>query len=632
MGGSVAVRDVAGMDAPEAVREVESARWEAVEGSLRLVCAESGPAYEAVPTGGVDAGVRTEDPHARLGLDGRDNLTVLPAPDVSPNADGPLDENGPLENDVPAETGVLPDPYADVLPDSDALDDLSDEIVTLAAHIHAGTHQLLVLIARFDRGRGWEVGGHRSCAHWLAFRTGIALGAAREKVRAAHAMEQLPRVSASMARGELSFSKVRALTRVATAENETELLEFARSTTTEGLERLVRGWKKLSRLDEQELEGERHRSRCFSVFPDDDGMYVVRGRLDPEVGALLMRAIEAAGDALFVKEHRETAALRTALGMDEPPKLRTTPKQRRADAVGLLAERALAVGFGGAGGGESGVDGDGAGTPDGEAADVGGDGDAGRGRAGEDGRSHHDEAGRGEADDARPRKTATAPPPLSGTRAERYQVVLFVDPETLAASGEPGRSELEDGTHVAAETSRRLACDTAVITLVQRKHGRLQGKDDAAQGKDGAVRARGGLAQGRDNAILDVGRKSRTIPPAIRRALEARDRGCRFPGLRIALHRRPSREALGRRGRDPARKPRASVPPPSPRGARGGLPGGTRPRRAAQLFHTTGDAAAGGAAGGSDRGGSRGGADPQEPPPGAPACLRHGRRPLREGG
>ena len=181
----------------------------------------------------------------------------------------------------------------------DALQDLGDEIATLAAHVHAATHRLLTLILEFDRRQGWELEGHRSCAHWLAFRTGVDLGAAREKVRGARALERLPLVSEAMARGELSFAKVRSLTRVADAENESELLAFARTSTAAQLERLVRGYRRGSRHDEVEQERMRHESRTLSVFPDDDGMYVIRGRVDPEVGALLMRAIEAASDALF---------------------------------------------------------------------------------------------------------------------------------------------------------------------------------------------------------------------------------------------------------------------------------------------------------------------------------------------
>ncbi|MHB1194908.1 MAG: DUF222 domain-containing protein, partial [Longimicrobiales bacterium] len=97
--------------------------------------------------------------------------------------------------------------------EDDALEELADEIATLSAHIHAATHRLLVLLAEFDRRGGWKQAGHRSCAHWLAWRIGTDLGAAREKVRAARALDALPLTSAAMARGELSFAKVRALTR-----------------------------------------------------------------------------------------------------------------------------------------------------------------------------------------------------------------------------------------------------------------------------------------------------------------------------------------------------------------------------------------------------------------------------------
>jgi hypothetical protein len=311
--------------------------------------------------------------------------------------------------------------------DVDHIESLADAIVTLFAHVHAATYRLLVMIAEFDDLHGWEREGHKDCARWLAFRTGIELHAAREKVRAARALAGLPAISASMSRGELSFSKVRALTRVATPETEAELLELSRGATASQTERLVRGWKLGSRIDEDERERLRHDSRTFSVFVDEEGMYVVQGRLTPEVGAALMRAVEAASDALSDEGRNQDAA------------------HLRADAVGLLAERALAAGF-----------------------------------AGEDA-------------------------PVSGTRAERYQVVLHVDPETLTTSGGLGRSELEDGTRVTAETSQRVACDASVVEL----------------------------RQGKDGSVLDVGRKTRTISPALRRALEARDRGCRFPGCEL---------------------------------------------------------------------------------------------------
>ncbi|MGB5528300.1 MAG: DUF222 domain-containing protein, partial [Gemmatimonadota bacterium] len=183
---------------------------------------------------------------------------------------------------------ALPAPKSEPLSETDRLEALEEEIVFLAAHIHAADHRFLTLVAEYDRLRGWEVAGHRSCAHWLAFRTGYSLGAARERVRAARALADLPVTSAAMSRGELSFCAVRALTRVATPENETDLLDLARGATTAQLERMVRGFKLGSRKDEADREKERFESRSFSIFPDEEGMYEVKGKLTPEIGALLM--------------------------------------------------------------------------------------------------------------------------------------------------------------------------------------------------------------------------------------------------------------------------------------------------------------------------------------------------------
>src|SRR5690606_15916196 len=97
-----------------------------------------------------------------------------------------------------------------------ALERMGEEIAALAAHLSAATYELLRRLAEFDRLEGWAAGpGFRSCAHGLSGRTGIAPGAAREKVRVARALAELPQVSAAMRRGELSYAKVRALTRVA---------------------------------------------------------------------------------------------------------------------------------------------------------------------------------------------------------------------------------------------------------------------------------------------------------------------------------------------------------------------------------------------------------------------------------
>ena len=172
--------------------------------------------------------------------------------------------------------------------DADRRDELGDEIARLAAHLHAGTARYLALVAEFDRRRGWEASGHTSCARWLAYRTGHDLRTCREHVRVARALEALDAVRGSMARGRLSFSQARALTRVATPETEDDLLALAEGVSTAKLERLVRAWRRGSRRDEAARERARHRARRLSVFPDDDlGMYVVRGLLTPEAGAAL---------------------------------------------------------------------------------------------------------------------------------------------------------------------------------------------------------------------------------------------------------------------------------------------------------------------------------------------------------
>ena len=368
--------------------------------------------------------------------------------------------------------------------ESDARVERMDRVAVLFGEITAATREFLRALAESDRHRDWEEEDFGSCAEWLAWRIGITRGTANEKVRAAGALEDLPLISEAMSKGELSFSKVRAITRVATPDNESELLEFARAGSAAKLERLVRGWKTLSRFDEQEAERIRHRTRCFSVFPDEDGMYVVRGRLDPEVGAALMRAVEAASDALFAEGRR---------GDDEVPE----PAQLRADAVGLIAERALAAGFGaGLGAGVGAALGAGAGV--GVGVGVG--------------------------------NTV----PISGSRAERYQVVLHVEAATLAEEGEPGLSELEDGTRIAAETARRLACDASRVEIsrdISRDVSSDSSRDISRHGVGSARGSANGSANGSARgSVLDVGRKTRTIPPALRRALDARDRGCRFPG------------------------------------------------------------------------------------------------------
>ena len=178
------------------------------------------------------------------------------------------------------------------------LDRLGDQIADLSAHLEAASARLLDLIREFDARGGW-CNGFRSCAHWLSWRIGLNLGAAREKVRVARALETLPLLAQALARGELSYAKVRALTRVATPETEARLLGVGRGGTASHVERIVRGWRYMDRKAEARETKRQHASRALHVYQDEDGTVVVRGRLEPEVGALFMKALAAARETLY---------------------------------------------------------------------------------------------------------------------------------------------------------------------------------------------------------------------------------------------------------------------------------------------------------------------------------------------
>src|SRR5437870_943260 len=128
--------------------------------------------------------------------------------------------------------------------DTRSLDRLGDEIAELSAHLDAASARLLDLIREFDERGRWNT-GFRSCADWLSWRVGLAPGAAREKVRVARTLGTLPRIAHALASGEVPYSKVRELTRVATPENEEQLLLVARAGTAAHVERIVRGWRRV---------------------------------------------------------------------------------------------------------------------------------------------------------------------------------------------------------------------------------------------------------------------------------------------------------------------------------------------------------------------------------------------------
>jgi hypothetical protein len=283
----------------------------------------------------------------------------------------------------------------------------------------------------------------------------IGLGAAREHVRVARCLDELPAIRAAFGRGELSFSQVRAMTRVATPETEEELLEIAEHATAAQLERLLRRYRGVLELELGD-SGASFCRRHVTCRHDDDGALLIEARLPAEEGELVLAALEAAREALRAAEdvsaetpperrgaaaeaHAENEhAPRRAPAEDEDVSAET-PAERQAvsnaDALVLMADTLL------------------------------GSGPAGR------------------------------------PGGDRHQVVVHVDARTLSGASEDGVCELEHGAALHPETARRLACDASVVRIVER-----------------------------DGRPLSVGRRSRSVPPALRRALQSRDGGCRFPG------------------------------------------------------------------------------------------------------
>ncbi|MGD9020203.1 MAG: DUF222 domain-containing protein [Lysobacterales bacterium] len=305
------------------------------------------------------------------------------------------------------------------------LNRLADDITELAAHLDAGAFRLLELIREFDENEGWAGPGMRSCAHWLNWKCGMSLGPARERVRVARTLPSLPLISDAFRKGEVSYSKVRAMTRVATPDNEQSLLQVALHGTASHVETQVRLYRKVKRIEALEEENQRHEQRELNWYVDDDGSWVFRGRFTAEQGALILQALEVAEEQLFEEQ----------CGVPENVPAGTSC-QKRADALTRVAEGFLA-----------GVD-------------------------------------------------------AEASGGDHYLVNIHTGMETLQEGGNGAESEVEDAGNVSAETSRRMACDCSVV------HWR-----DNEEGEP-----------------LNIGRKSRTIPPAIRRALKRRDQGCRFPG------------------------------------------------------------------------------------------------------
>jgi hypothetical protein len=315
----------------------------------------------------------------------------------------------------------------------DNLQALGEEIARIAAHLDAATHRLLTCVRRFDESGEWGRQGALSCSHWLSWRIGLDSMTAREKVRVARALGGLPSIDEALRQGKLSYAKVRALTRVATAENEGRLLDLAFASTGAQLERICRSFRRVvaeqlpsdPTLDERRYVSDR-------VLPS--GMVRVEAVLHPDEAALVMKAIEAARAGARAAREREAAE---AVPAETPAR----PTVSKPDALVQVAESFLA----------------------------------------------HRQA--------------------SGNGGDRCQIFVHLQQDPLSPDGMLAAT-LDDGTRVPAETFRRLACDASLVSVTH----------DAA------------------GTPLDVGRRTRTIPPALRRALWSRDRGCRFPSCANIHH------------------------------------------------------------------------------------------------
>jgi hypothetical protein len=337
----------------------------------------------------------------------------------------------------------------------------------MAAELAATTREWLHLLEQFERAEGWAGHGLKSCAHWLSWTCSLSAGTAREYLRVARALPNLPLIDQAFAAGRLSYSKVRAVVRVADRVDEQVLLDQALVQTVSQLERTVRQFRRLdgSGLDQQ-------RRRKASWHWDDDGMLVLTARLPSDEGALLVAALERmrtnqVGNAELPGCRDDSTA--STIGPDGPINAPDVNPFAfgAADSLVALAETALA------------------------ARDTDSSGD------------------------------------------DRHLLVLhadldlLVDPEPsdeeaaspeTADSDQPkvgswaSRCHLEGGPGLDLQTARRIACDAAIVAVLHHVG---------------------------DGEPLRLGRKTRAISPAQRRALRIRDDGCRFPGC----HRRRYLEA-----------------------------------------------------------------------------------------
>ncbi len=181
------------------------------------------------------------------------------------------------------------------------LDDLEHHLLDCWREVSQATFRFLVLLREFDLRQGWKEWGSADCADWLNLKCGITRNTAQEKVRVARALWTLPQIEEAFKRGDLSYSKVRALTRVASEINETNLLDYALGATAAQLEgycRRLRNGRADSTADANRIHGGRSLSRHFR----EDGSGTLTVELTREELELVLKALEQVDGAALLSE------------------------------------------------------------------------------------------------------------------------------------------------------------------------------------------------------------------------------------------------------------------------------------------------------------------------------------------
>ncbi len=373
---------------------------------------------------------------------------------------------------------------------------LGERIAEMAAHLDAATHGLLTALRDYDRSNNWYAQGFASCATWLSWRVGMSAGTARDHLRVANRLADLPLIDDALRTGSISYSKVRAMTRVATSANEAMLLEDARHSTGSQLETICRKYATVVRAAKEVDEKYDHERRTVTRRDLEDGMVRIEATLHPEEAALVWAALDqiARERALRVQLAAQMGIEVDARGLPSGAQ-DSTPRMSSNERMGVQDTTAPVSSLG-------------------SVAHV-------TSQAAERVPSQESKAPVAFSPDQAPPcgqfnradgLVAMAQSVVRGEAQRRSPVELVV---TLAAevlcsvSAESfGVAVFADGTCVSAETARRLACDCGVVHMTEDEHG---------------------------NA-LTVGRKTRSIPSAIKRALDKRDPCCRFPGCTNRLY------------------------------------------------------------------------------------------------